>query len=45
MLVDTAGVFAPQRILPGDSGLKHKLSHKLLTFPEDRNVLIVAEGY
>ena len=38
MLVDTAGVFAPQRILPGDSGLKHKLSHKLLRLPEDGNV-------
>ena len=38
MLVGTAEVFAPQRILPGDSGLKHKLSHKLLRLPEDGNV-------
>ena len=38
MLVGTAEVFAPQRILLGDSGVKHLLSHTLLGFPEDGHV-------
>ena len=29
MLVGTAEVFAPQRMQPGDSGLKHKMEGKI----------------
>ena len=43
MLVSTAEVFAPQRIQPGDSGLKHYLTN-CSDFPKIGRFRIVAEG-